>query len=179
MKRTKSANELNIDKKTKKKKKEKSSSTLDGLVLASNTSPTFDRINKSYSDVDYFPMLPGALSPSINPDITSTNRGKNSCFVFYLNAFLFYLKDSLSDCYLNPSETMKTVNEIKYVQTNVTKPRVFQISVIDCRTQQQQMPNYKDVDHQRTKALREVTVQRTEKRLVHLLFTSKNSLYFI
>jgi hypothetical protein len=41
--------------------------------------------------------------------------------------------------------------------------------VIDCR-KEQQIPNYKDVDHQRTKALREVTEQRTQQRLFYLIF---------
>jgi hypothetical protein len=69
------------------------------------------------------------------------------------------LKDSLSDCYLNPSESLQTINGLNYVQT-----RVFQIPVIDCRKEQRVM-DYKDVDHQRTKALREVTEQRTRQKL--------------
>jgi hypothetical protein len=44
------------------------------------------------------------------------------------------------------------------------KTRVFQIPVIDCRKEQRVM-DYKDVDHQRTKALREVTEQRTRQKL--------------
>lgn len=78
------------------------------------------------------------------------------------------MKDSLSDCYLNPLESVQTVNDIKCVQP---KSRVIQIPVIDCRNQQQ-IPNYKDVDHQRTKALNDVTQQRADKRLFHLIFMS-------
>jgi hypothetical protein len=68
----------------------------------------------------------------------------------------FYLKDSLSDCYLIPSENL---------QTTVIKPRVFEIPVIDCR-KEQRLINSKDVDHQRTKALQETTEQRTQERFV-------------
>jgi len=85
MKKTQSANELstnkNENKKTKKKKKkQRSSSTVDEFDIASNSSPTINQINKSYSDVDYFPMMPGALSQSINHDKRLRNRGKNSFF---------------------------------------------------------------------------------------------------
>jgi hypothetical protein len=67
---------------------------------------------------------------------------------------------------LNPSESVQTIN---YVQTTETKARVFQIPVIDCR-KEQKLPNYKDIDHQRTKALRELTEQRTQQKLFHLIF---------
>jgi hypothetical protein len=82
MKRTQSANELNVNnnekkKKKKNKKKERSSATLDELVVDSNISPTINQINKSYSDIDYFPMMPGALSQSINHQKTSTSHGNN------------------------------------------------------------------------------------------------------
>ena len=40
------------------------------------------------------------------------------------------------------------------------KPRIFEIPVLDCH-REKQLSNYKDVDHQRTKALREITEQRT------------------
>jgi len=64
---------------------------------------------------------------------------------------------------------LESVQTINYVQTTETKPRIFQIPVIDCR-KEQQIPNYKDVDHQRTKALREVTEQRTQHRLFYFSF---------
>ncbi|CAF3994884.1 unnamed protein product [Rotaria sordida] len=152
MKRTQSTNELNLNnndnkKKKKKKNKEMSSSTLDGLALVSNTSPTTNRINKSYSDIDYFPLMPEALFQSNNHDKISKER------------------DSLSDSYLNPSENVHTTSDINYVQTTVIKPRVFEIPVIDCR-KEQRIPNYKDVDHQRTQAIRQVTQQRTQQRLI-------------
>jgi len=67
-------------------------------------------------------------------------------FFLWFNIFCF-LKDSLSDCYLNPSESVQTTNNGNYVQTRVIKPRVFEISVIDYR-KEQQVPNYNDVDHQ-------------------------------
>ena len=81
--------------------------------------------------------------------------------MIFFRLLFFYSIDSLSDCYLNPSEN---------VQTTVIKPRVFEIPVIDCRNEQQ-IKNYKDVDHQRTKALREVTEQRIQEKSVyfHLL----------
>jgi len=82
------------------------------------------------------------------------------------------LKDSLSDCYLNPSESLQTINGLNYVQT-----RVFQIPVIDCRKEQRVM-DYKDVDHQRTKALREVTEQRTRQKLFLSIFILNNILFF-
>lgn len=56
------------------------------------------------------------------------------------------------------------------MQTTVAKPRIFQIPVIDCRKEQQQLPNYKDVDHQRTNALRQVTEQRIQQRLFSFHF---------
>ncbi len=70
------------------------------------------------------------------------------------------MKDSLSDCYLNPSES---VNGLNYVT------RVFQIPVIDCRKEQRVL-DYKDVDHEKTKALREVTQQRTKQKLFLSIF---------
>jgi len=89
IKRTKSTNELDIqnneNKKMKKnKKKQRSSLNIDQIVNDSNIST----INKSYSDVDYFPMMPGALSQSVNHDKTSTNKGKNYLFLFY---FIFVI----------------------------------------------------------------------------------------
>jgi hypothetical protein len=60
----------------KNKKKQRSSSNLDQIVNHSNI-PT---INKSYSDVDYFPMMPGALSQSINHNKSSKTHGKNLLF---------------------------------------------------------------------------------------------------
>jgi len=89
IKRTKSTNELDIqnneNKKIKKnKKKQRSSLNIDQIVNDSNIST----INKSYSDVDYFPMMPGALSQSVNHDKTSTNKGKNYLFLFY---FIFVI----------------------------------------------------------------------------------------
>ncbi len=89
--------------------------------------------------------MPGALSQSINHDQTSKNRNKNSL------------------------EIQQRPNDINYVQTAVIKPQVFQIPVIDCRNEQQ-IPNYKDLDHQRTKALRELTEQRIQQRLFQLIF---------
>ncbi len=89
IKRTKSTNELDIqnneNKKMKKnKKKQRSSLNIDQIVNDSNIST----INKSYSDVDYFPMMPGALSQSINHDKTSTNDSKNYFFLFYIFFFV-------------------------------------------------------------------------------------------
>jgi hypothetical protein len=49
------------------------------------------------------------------------------------------LKDSLSDCCLNPS---------KSTQTKAMKTGVFQIPVIDCR-KERCVPNFKDADYQR------------------------------
>ncbi len=60
---------------------------------------------------------------------------------------------------------MKTISDINYVQTTVNKPRVFEIPVIDCR-KAQPIPNYKEIDHQRTKALKQVTEQRTQEKFV-------------
>jgi hypothetical protein len=80
MKRTQSSNELNENKSKnkKKKKKERYSSTLDGLSIDPNPSSTVNQVNKSYSDVEYFTMMPSpsSLSQSNNHDKTSTNRGK-------------------------------------------------------------------------------------------------------
>jgi hypothetical protein len=96
MKRTQSSNELNMNnnenkKKKKNKKKNKSSLTLNELVHASNNPPT---INQSYSDIDYFPMMPGALSRSNNHDKISNDRGKNNLInslsfnIFPFNRFI-------------------------------------------------------------------------------------------
>ncbi len=81
IKRTQSADELNVNnnedkKKKKKKKKEKSLSTLNQIDNTSNSSPVTIQINQSYSDVDYFPMMPGALLRSMNHQEISPNSGK-------------------------------------------------------------------------------------------------------
>lgn len=82
MKRTQSANELDLNdnkkkiKKKNKKKERSSSSTLDQILMSSNTSP----INKSYSDVDYFPLMPGALSQS-------NNHGRTLQFYSFIKYF--------------------------------------------------------------------------------------------
>ncbi|CAF1124857.1 unnamed protein product [Rotaria sp. Silwood1] len=152
MKKSESSNDLNVNnnnenkKKKKKKNKERSSLNQDELIISSNAPPIVNRINISYSDVDYFPMMPGALSQSVNHDKESINR------------------DSLTDCYLNPSESIQTTHNINYRERSQIQSRVFQIPVIDCR-QEQWISDYKDVDHQRTKALRDVTEQRREKRV--------------
>src|SRR5271154_889778 len=86
-------------------------------------------------------------------------------FYFSFNIFC-YFKDSLSDSYLNTSECVQTTNNSNYVQTTVITPRVFQIPVIDSR-KEQRIQNYNDIDHQRTKALRDITEQRTQQRLFH------------
>jgi hypothetical protein len=39
--------------------------------------------------------------------------------------------------------------------------------------------DYKDVDHQRTKALREVTEQRTRQKLFLWIFIFNNILFFV
>ncbi len=88
------------------------------------------------------------------------------------------MKDSLSDCYLNPSESVQTTNHINYVQTIATKPRVIQIPVIDCR-KEQQVPNYKDADHERMKALREVTEHRIQQRLFHFISFLYSIIFFV
>jgi hypothetical protein len=89
------------------------------------------------------------------------------------------LIDSLSDSYLNPSESVKTTtSDINYVQTTVIKPRVVEIPVIDCR-KEQRIPNYKDVDHQRTKALREVTDHRIQERFISFFVQYKTIFFFI
>ncbi|CAF1112677.1 unnamed protein product [Rotaria sordida] len=157
MNKTESTNDLNVNNnenkkknknknKNKKKNKKRSSLTQDEFSFCSNALPIVNQINKSYSDVDYFPMMPGALSKSINNDNESINR------------------DSLSDCYLNLSESIQTTHHMNYIETSQINSRLFQIPVIDCR-QEQQISNYKDVDHQRTKALRQVTEERTQKRI--------------
>ncbi|CAF1363839.1 unnamed protein product [Adineta steineri] len=153
IKRSQSTNELdnnnnNEKKKQKKKKKNKfnSSSTVDALVHPSTISSTSETINKSYSDVDYFPMMCGTTSQSNKHDKTSTNN------------------DCSSDCYLNPSDILQTKSDINYVQT---KPRVFQIPVIDCRYEDKKL-SYKHVDHQRTKVLQQLTEQRIQKKLIKL-----------
>ncbi|CAF2587997.1 unnamed protein product [Rotaria sp. Silwood2] len=150
MKKSHSSNDLNVNnnenkKKKKKKTKERCSLNPDELILSANSSPIVNQVNKSYSDVDYFPMMPGALSQSMKYDNKSINR------------------DSLSDCYLNPSESIQTTHNINYVETSQIQSRKFEIPVIDCR-QDQQILNYKDVDHQRTKAIRDVTEQHAQKR---------------
>jgi hypothetical protein len=87
IKRAQSADQLDVNnnedkKKKKKKKKEKCLSTL------SDSSSPIGQINQSYSDVDYFPMMPGALSQLINRQETSRNSGKTSSFL--LNYYLLF-----------------------------------------------------------------------------------------
>jgi hypothetical protein len=74
------------------------------------------------------------------------------------------LKDSLSDSYLIPSEVVQT--------------RVFQIPVIDCR-KEQEIFNSKDVNHQRSKALKQDIEQQTQKKLVYLVVTFNNIISFL
>lgn len=81
MKKTQSTNDLDVNhhenrKKNKKKKKERCSSAWDEFAVPSNTSQMVNRINKSYSNVDYFPMMAGAFSRSIGNSKTSIHNGK-------------------------------------------------------------------------------------------------------
>lgn len=71
------------------------------------------------------------------------------------------MTDRTSDCYSNPSEIVQKPTGLNYVQTN----RAFEIPVIDCR-QDEQILKYKDVDHSRTRALREVVEQRNQEKFV-------------
>ena len=64
MKKCQSEKEISIEgkkidekKKKKKKKKGKETSTIDELVLGRNVSPSIERMNQSYSEVDYLPMM--------------------------------------------------------------------------------------------------------------------------
>ena len=85
-------------------------------------------------------------------------------FLYLVVSFLFFhWKDSISDCYINPSESIQTRNDINYVQSNQVKPPVFEIPVIDCRRGRHVL-DYKSIDHRRTIALREAIEQRTQKR---------------
>ena len=61
-----------------KKKKEKSSSAIGELIVGPSASPSVDRVNQSYSLVDYFPMKAGGTAVST--------------------------EDSSADTYFNPSE---------------------------------------------------------------------------
>lgn len=106
--------------------------------------------------------MPGALSHPINQQRISTHSGI-SLFFFFFDIYL--LKDISSDCYLNPSEIVQKTNGLNYVQTN----RVMEIPVIDCR-EGQNLRNYNDVDHSRTRALRELTEERTQEKFVFLFF---------
>ncbi len=67
------------------------------------------------------------------------------------------------------------MNGLNYVQM---KTRVFQIPVIDCRNEQRVL-DYKDVDHEKTKALREVTQRRIQQKLFLSIFIFNNILYFL
>jgi hypothetical protein len=101
--------------------------------------------------------MPGGLSRSINPNKTLTDRDK---FLFLRFNIFCSLKNSLADCYLNPSKSVQIINNINYVQIAAIKPRVFEIPAIDCG-KEQRLPNYKDVAHQQTEALRDFTEQQT------------------
>ncbi len=91
--------------------------------------------------------------------------------------FIFFLKDSLTDCYANPLESLETINRLNYVQTKTTQQRVIEIPVIDCRKEQRVL-DYKDVDHAKTNALREVTEQRIQQKSFISIFISKIILLF-
>ena len=96
-------------------------------------------------------------------------------FFFFVFLLLFYsLKDISSDCYLNPSESVQKTNGLNYVQTN----RVMDIPVIDCR-QEQKVINYNDVDHSRTRALREVKEERTQEKFVFFFYFSNQFYFFL
>ncbi|CAF0871021.1 unnamed protein product [Adineta ricciae] len=145
--RSQSNNELNGNSHEKKKEKKKKRSI---AMKSSSTLNELDTIpiqNQSYSDVDYFPMMSGAFSQQSNDHNKTSSLDRNL----------------MSDCYLNSNDVMKTNNQhIKYAQPVVTKTRAFDIPVVDCRTQP--MTSYKDVDHQRTKALQDVMKQRIDKK---------------
>lgn len=128
MRKSQSAYELDVNNgmKTKNKKKERTSS------------PTDAQTNQSYSDIDYFPMMP------TNDDQTTKDT-------------------SLTDLYLNPAETIPTTTNIKYVTISTRKVREHPISASN-RSNEDQVANYKDVDHRRTKALREIIQQRTQQK---------------
>ncbi|CAF4013235.1 unnamed protein product [Rotaria magnacalcarata] len=163
LRKSQSTNDINVNSNVKKKKKKKNkkdkercSSTVDTLNVSSSVSPMSNLINRSYSDVDYFPMMPGPLCQSMNRDKQLTSH------------------DSSSDSYLNSSEIMKPTNVNTYMEVSQIKTQVFEIPVIDCR-QDHQIPNYKDIDYQRTKALRGVTEELTKKRLCRLKIGENDS----
>ena len=143
-----------MKKKKKKKKKSQSKEISSSVDHFPNVLSDISPVNRPYSDVDYFPLMPGALSHPINQQRISTHSGKDIVFSFFVFLEICDLLDTTSDCYINPLEI---------VQTN----RVFQIPVIDCREEEEeQVLKYKDIDHARTRALREVVQERNQDKFV-------------
>lgn len=79
---TKKATLANLKKKKKTKRKEIFSS----VDNVSNPSPDLYPMNRPYSDVDYFPLMPGALSRPIQQQRISTHSGK-----IFFSSLLWYL----------------------------------------------------------------------------------------
>jgi len=84
-------NEHNTNEGKKKKKKEKSSSTINGLVVGPSVSPSSNQINQSYSDVNYFSMMPGGLAGIVQNEKLSTSLGNQSHNISSLTSLLFFI----------------------------------------------------------------------------------------
>lgn len=90
MKRSQSANELDLHDNQKKKNKKNKNKTRSSATLEHIAIPLNNEIeNRSYSDVDYLPLMPGALSPSINHDKALPNHGNEFWFSSLIKEFLF------------------------------------------------------------------------------------------
>ena len=66
--------------KRKTKKETRSSSSLDGLVLGPATSPASTRINQSFSDVDYLPMMPRNVLESSKTASDDASRSREHVY---------------------------------------------------------------------------------------------------
>lgn len=98
VKKSLSTNDINMNSNENKKKKNKSkkvkdkqkcSSIFDDFALGSKSPSLNNRMNQSYSDVDYFPMMPQHLIQASNDQNKSNHRSK--FMLFFLFSFYFIL----------------------------------------------------------------------------------------
>jgi hypothetical protein len=83
--------------------KSSTTTTIAELVIGP---PRIDRVNQSYSDIDYFPMKSGDFARTVNDEKLSSSHGKE-IFLLLILFVSFSMKDLSSDCYCNASENFQ------------------------------------------------------------------------
>ena len=161
MQKSESEKDLHVDRTKKKKKtpkKGQSSLSIDELVCGPTVSPSNERINQSYSDVDYLPMMPRQV-PEKRISQTSSQFSRSLLSLVHRQISLL---DTLSDCYFNPSELLEDRRSPPSIHS---KGPVIDIPVVFLGKEGERR-NYKDIDHQRTRALNETAELRGVQRII-------------